>query len=267
MESFNIGRTLSRSFAMIGGAFASVGVFLLILQLVNSALSFGMQSMMMGEIEKVTEAASPGAALGMFTSAWYWGTILVSLLLGALTYAGSIAGYLRAEAGEPVTLADCFQTGFAKMLPMLGLTILWWFGVAFGFLLLVVPGVILITIWAAVMPALVAENRGVFDAFTRSRELTRGSRLLVFVVLLIAVVVFYVVAIVMIGGMIGGAAMNGGLEAMASGSMLSPLAIGATALTGWLTAMNLSALIASIYVELVWIKEGGRTGQLGEVFN
>jgi hypothetical protein len=31
--------------------------------------------------------------------------------------------------------------------------------------------------------------------------------------------------------------------------------------------MLLSALIASIYVELVWIKEGGQTGQLNEVFN
>jgi hypothetical protein len=90
---------------------------------------------------------------------------------------------------------------------------------------------------------------------------------LVFVVLLIAVVAFYVISIVLIGGMIGGAAMNGGLEAMTSGAMLSPLMIGLTALTGWLTAMILSALIASIYVELVWIKEGGRTGQLNEVFN
>jgi hypothetical protein len=54
---------------------------------------------------------------------------------------------------------------------------------------------------------------------------------------------------------------------MASGGLFSPLMIVLTALSGWLTAMLLSALIASIYVELLWIKEGGEKGKLGEVFN
>lgn len=268
MESFNIGRTLSRGFSMIGGAFASVGVFLLIMQLANTAVTFGLQSVMLSDLENLDKAGNPDAALGIFTSAGYWGTILAGLLIGSLMYAGSIAGYLRAGTDQPASLAECFQTGFAKTLPMLGLTILWWLAVGLGFMMLIVPGVILITIWAAAMPALVNENCGVIEAFGRSRELTRGSRMLVFVILLIAVVAFYIVSIVLIGGMIGGGmAFGGGLGGLASGAMFSPLVIGLTALSGWLTAMLLSALITSIYLELVWIKEGGHTGQLNEVFN
>lgn len=268
MESFNIGRTLSRSFSMVGTGFAGVGLFLLILQLINTVVTFGLQAAMLGDLESMADPGNSTAALGIFSSAAYWATVASGLLIGSLMYAGSIAGYLRVDSGEPATLADCFQAGFAKMVPMVGLTILWWIGVGVGLMLLIVPGVILITIWAAAMPALVAENRGVFDAFGRSRELTRDSRLLVFVVLLIAVVVFYIVSIVLIGGMVGGGmALGGGLGGMASGGLFSPLMIALTAISGWLTAMLLSALIASIYVELMWIKEGGEKGKLGEVFN
>src|SRR5262245_32834048 len=62
------------------------------------------------------------------------------------------------------------------------------FGVAvfFGFLLLIIPGLILITIWAVVAPSIVVENRGAIEAFGRSRELVSGNGWPVFGVVLLA---------------------------------------------------------------------------------
>src|SRR5262245_46816859 len=58
--------------------------------------------------------------------------------------------------------------------------------VTIGFVLLIVPGLILVTIWAVVAPSIVVENRGAIEAFGRSRELVRGSGWPVFGVVLLA---------------------------------------------------------------------------------
>jgi hypothetical protein len=48
-------------------------------------------------------------------------------------------------------------------------------GIAVGLALLVVPGLILLTTWVLVIPAIVLEDRGVLESFGRSRELVRGN--------------------------------------------------------------------------------------------
>lgn len=52
-------------------------------------------------------------------------------------------------------------------------------GQAFGYLLLVVPGLILTTMWLAAVPAEIVERKG-FSALNRSAELTRGHRWVIF---------------------------------------------------------------------------------------
>jgi hypothetical protein len=59
-----------------------------------------------------------------------------------------------------------------------------------GFTLIIVPGLILMTIWAVVAPVVVLERPGVFAAFGRSRELVRGNGWQTFgVVLLLSLLV------------------------------------------------------------------------------
>lgn len=75
--------------------------------------------------------------------------------------------------------------------------------IAIGFVLLIVPGLILITIWAVISPSIVVENRGVMEAFGRSRELVRGDGWSVFGVIVIAFLI--VVGISIVAGIIGAA--------------------------------------------------------------
>jgi hypothetical protein len=65
-------------------------------------------------------------------------------------------------------------------------------GILIGFLLIIVPGLILITIWSVAAPVVVLERPGVFAALGRSRELVRGNGWQVFGVIF---VLFFLVII------------------------------------------------------------------------
>jgi ABC-type multidrug transport system fused ATPase/permease subunit len=77
--------------------------------------------------------------------------------------------------------------------PLVAVSILAGIGIGIGFVLLVIPGLILIVIWSVVAPVIVLERPGVLDAFGRSRELVRGNGWNVFAVI---VIVFLAVAVI-----------------------------------------------------------------------
>ncbi len=58
-------------------------------------------------------------------------------------------------------------------------------GIALGIVLLIVPGLVLLTWWALISPVIVLERKGVGEAFGRSRELVRGNGWTVFGVMVI----------------------------------------------------------------------------------
>jgi hypothetical protein len=58
-------------------------------------------------------------------------------------------------------------------------------GIALGLILLVVPGLLLLTIWAVIAPVIVVEKRRALESFGRSRELVRGHGWTVFAIVLI----------------------------------------------------------------------------------
>jgi hypothetical protein len=120
-----------------------------------------------------------GALLGGIVSfvGWYW-------LQGALIEAVRDVRDGRAD----LTVSDTFGRVRPRLGSIIGAGILLGLAVGIGFLLLVIPGVILLTIWIAVIPAVVLENRGVMDSFGRSRELVRGNGWNVFFVILVTIV-------------------------------------------------------------------------------
>ncbi len=79
--------------------------------------------------------------------------------------------------------------------PLVGVSILFGIGVGIGFILLIVPGLILLVIWSVVAPVTVLEHPGVFAAFRRSREIVRGNGWNVFGVIVIVFVIVFVVSV------------------------------------------------------------------------
>ena len=95
--------------------------------------------------------------------------------------------------------------------------------IAIGFLLLIVPGLFLLTIWCLIVPVIVLEGVGTTAAFSRSRELVRGFGWQVFGTLVLVFVVMLAVGLVLgiIFSALPTAAANF-ISSIVSGTLVSP---------------------------------------------
>ena len=78
--------------------------------------------------------------------------------------------------------------------PLIGAGLLAGLATGIGFILVIVPGLFLLTIWAVLAPVIVIERPGVFPAFGRSRALVRGHGWQVFGVIVVLFLIQLVVA-------------------------------------------------------------------------
>ena len=98
--------------------------------------------------------------------------------------------------------------------------------ITLGLILLIVPGLIVMTFLAVVGPVVVVERTGVFEAFSRSRELVRGSGWPVFALILFNFVLGFGAGLV--GGILGSA--GGDVGTAAVNWIVSALLVPATSL-------------------------------------
>jgi hypothetical protein len=81
--------------------------------------------------------------------------------------------------------------------PLIVAGILAGLGIGIGLLLLIVPGLFLLTIWAVIAPVIVIERKGAIDSFGRSRELVRGHGWQVFGVIVVLFLVQFIITAVL----------------------------------------------------------------------
>lgn len=99
------------------------------------------------------------------------------------------------------SLDDLFKSVAPVALTLFLLSIVVGIALVIGFVLLIIPGLFLMTIWAVAAPAVVIERKGVFEALGRSQELVKGHGWNVFGVIVLLFVVLIVVGLV--GGALG----------------------------------------------------------------
>lgn len=134
------------------------------------------------------------------------GGLLLGLLAGAISLAGHAlyAGFVVRlvedvrDGKRDHTVGDLFSAASPTILPLIGFGILFAIGVAIGFLLLIVPGLILLTIWSVGAPAIVVERVGAVDAFGRSRRLVKGEGWSVFGALLLIFLIVIAISFVLV---------------------------------------------------------------------
>ena len=130
----------------------------------------------------------------------FGGGVGVSLLLALITTVVSLVGTFWLQ-GALVFAVDDVRDGridssvgevFERVRPRLGTLILAGIlaalGIAFGLVLLIVPGLIFLTWWCLIVPVIVLEGKAVGESFSRSRELVRGHGWTVFGVVLITAI-------------------------------------------------------------------------------
>ena len=123
--------------------------------------------------------------------------LAVSVVAGTL-YQGMVVNLVSdvQDGRRDSSIEELVKATMPVVLPLIGAGLLAGLGIGIGFLLLVVPGLILMTLWAVIAPVIVVERSGVIAAFGRSRELVRGNAWQVFWAILTVVVITVVVGAV-----------------------------------------------------------------------
>jgi hypothetical protein len=112
------------------------------------------------------------ASLAKFTLAMSaMNMVLSSFVSATLTY-----GVIKELQGQRASIGACIVVGFKRMFPVLGVAIVSALAIMGGFILLIIPGFIVLCMLYVATPASVIEAPGVFGALRRSRELTNGHK-------------------------------------------------------------------------------------------
>jgi membrane-anchored glycerophosphoryl diester phosphodiesterase (GDPDase) len=195
---------------------------------------------------------------------FFWGSMIVSFL-GYFALQGFVtrSSVLHMMGREP-DHKESVLVALRLILPLIGIAIVTGFAVMVGIILLIVPGIMVYVALIVAVPALVEERRGVFGSIRRSRDLTRGSRWLIFLL----AILFYVVAIVFstLLNTIAGVSMFGPNLADPANLPNAALAGLAGAIAQSLTAVFTAVMVASLYVELRTVKEGASREVLAGIF-
>jgi hypothetical protein len=161
------------------------------------------------------------ALLGLF------GVLLasvVSLIATFLLQAALVKAVEDVRDGRvDLSLGDTVRAARPAVGRVAGASILAGLGIAVGFVLLIVPGLFLLTIWCLIAPVIVLEGVGVGASFGRSRALVRGFGWNVFGTLVTVFLVQIVVGIV-IGIILSPLpqTVGQGLSEVVSGTLVAP---------------------------------------------
>lgn len=159
----------------------------------------------------------------VFTGAAVALVSILSIVL-ATFYQGMVVELVRdvQDGRRDNSVGQLFGSVAPIVLPLIGLSLVVGLGVAVGFVLLIVPGIYLMTIWAVAAPSLVIERRGVFAAIGRSRELVKRHGWQVLGVIAVVVVLALLTGIA-VGALASGLG-NGGVAVVqwAANVIVSP---------------------------------------------
>jgi hypothetical protein len=127
----------------------------------------------------------------------------------AVLYQGMVVSLVRdvRDGTRDSSVGELISSVGPVLATLIGTSILYAIGVAVGFLFFLIPGCILLTIWAVIAPVIVIEKSGVGGAFRRSQELVRDHGWTVFgtvvsatLISLVAAIIFTSVAEAIAGG-------------------------------------------------------------------
>lgn len=244
-HAFSLGGVLRRAIDVIGRQWplaTGLGVALGLLNVLS--------------IPMMTAAVSGGnvgltivAGIFPFFVSTFGGALLAALLTPRAV--GHAFDDPQAVDGSASTLAGQVPALFAAALLVA-------LGIALGFMLLVIPGLILMVAWSVTTPALVVERLGPVEAIGRSRELTRDYRWPIFGLFALGFAI-----------QMGLAAANGAFavpEVTPAGQPtfdMNPLdfVIGSAGFVVW------AAIAIALYIELRLAKEGAPTSRYVDIFS
>jgi hypothetical protein len=250
---FSIGSVLSSSFGVYARNFVSFTVLGLVIGLISLAF----------QLLYANEAALAATAEFDFVSTGLG--LIVGLLVSGLTQAAVIYGTFQDLRGSKAGLGDCISRGLAAIIPVIVASLIFSIVSGIGFLLLLVPGIIVVLLWWLFVPAIVVEQKGIFESFGRSAELTKGRRWQILGLLLVMVLLMFIVGLVIVIGFVAAAVMFGAAAGDPSESLfvISIVQYGVSSIV----TVFMAVVTAVSYYYLRSEKEGVGIEDLASVFD
>jgi hypothetical protein len=251
---FDIGRVINRTFGVIGRNLVVFSLLALLLSGLPELVRGGLQMQFMNGASPSDSSRLLGVLFGMIGSSFvYLGCMFV--LQAAIMH-----GVIADLNGRKASLGECLGTGVRFLLPLLGITVLLGLALMVGFVLFIVPGVLMALAWIVAAPAEVVERTGILGAFRRSADLTRNHRGAIFGLAVLAAVLGWILSLTVL-------ATTGGFQAIMTGHYMSWTTVIVAALLQAVQLLINSAGTAAIYYELRSIKEGIGPEALAAVFD
>ena len=194
---FRVGQVFSRAWTVLS---ANVGKFLA-LTAITALPDLAILIPGLSDPETMRQAAtniSPSALLAGGATSLVWGILIV------ITHATVLYGAFQVMRGQSFQIGDSLQKGLARFFAVIGTSICMVIAMMFGFILLIIPGFILLSMFYVALPACVVERLGPFQSLGRSGDLTKGHRWKIFGIWLVLGIVGGIVNNI-IGGVLGAA--------------------------------------------------------------
>jgi hypothetical protein len=138
-------------------------------------------------------------------------------------------------------LSQTVQAALPYLLPVIGASLLAGIGIAIGLVLLIVPGLVLLTFWSLIVPFIVLGGSGVFEAFGNSMRTVRGYAWRVFgtYVLVFLILIAFGIVLGIILSVLHSLFLRNFVNNVVSGTLIAPfLALVATLIYYRLTAAH-----------------------------
>jgi len=144
-------------------------------------------------------------ALGLFGAFLSGIVALVGVFLLQATLVEAVADVRDGRAD--LNFGETLSRGWSRVGVATGAGILAGLGILVGFVLVIVPGLYLLTFWCLIIPVVVLERTSVLDSFGRSRKLVSGHGWTVFGVL-VAIAAIEVAASIVLAIVLHGVSTN-----------------------------------------------------------
>src|SRR5436305_1183505 len=130
-------------------------------------------------------AAAAGDSVG---AGILWALIAFTIgIVGYFWVQGALVELVRdvRDGRADRSIGDTYSVVQPRLPALIAAGILAALGIGIGFILFIVPGLFLLTIWSMLVPVIVIEGRAAGESFSRSREIVRGHGWPVFGLILI----------------------------------------------------------------------------------
>lgn len=118
-------------------------------------------------------AAGDSVVAGLF-----WGIVAAAIgVVGYFWVQAALAELVRdvRDGRADASIAETYAAVQPRLPAVIAAGVIAAITIGIGFVLLILPGLFLLTIWSMLVPVIVLERRSAGEAFTRSREIVRGN--------------------------------------------------------------------------------------------